>query len=327
MAWAQPALANPSAQETSYVPYEVTVSGPIEEVAFAFPNGARTVIAGPLQAGEQRTWKVPLPGLWDPETSPSLVLEVTGEGSVDRVRPWPSADPDLGPSSIGSWVLPYVPQAPAVYGLRFVLLALAWAAVLLALRKRGALALGWSGVGLAAWAWLGSPASEPMPTSVRWIDRAADGAVRAIDAARDVLPVDLASLRAVHVDGSAPVQWQGQAVGAGDPRWELRVPGAYLRAQYTVELGARTLEPEFNGLGTLQGLWVGSSEGGWEARGPWPLGEPLPGQPDLGGPSPPSWLLLEAPWESSVWLGRLGEGAFRGGIDVEASEAWIRWAR
>lgn len=316
-----PAAVAQSPDRGPYVPHEVELEGPLESVRWVFSDGGETRLQLDLQTGERRRWKVPLARVWDPEGDGRL--EAQGAGRVISMRPWPEG----AGAPQGPWALPFVSNAPPVYGGSAWLLAIAWGGLLVAFRRRPLVAVAITAVSALGWAAFGSPASPTAPGTVRWIDRSVGGEVQAIDAARDRLSVDLAALQAVRVSGGSPVRWEGQSGSGPQPEWRLHATGRYLRARYAVDLGARTLEREFNGLGAVAALWVGTSEGWWEARGAWGLGEPLPPESASPGEDPPSWLLQEAPMAAEVWLGRLAPETYRGGLSVEPDEVWVRWAR
>ena len=342
--------------EWKWSAHQVALEGPLTEVRFVSPDGGVTRLALSLEAGERRTLTVPMSAPWPPELEsfPSApapepnrpgdaetgaqgpTVEIAGDGALIAIRR-ESQHEDLAASTPTPWPWPFVPGASSVLPPSVLGLGIAWAWLLVAFRKRPWMAFAVTvtlGSTLGFWF---SPDAETAGTPVRLIDRSPNGSVILVEAARDRLPVDLARLRGIRITGAAHPAWMGEASPGQGVRWALESPGGYLRARYEVELGARTLDPAFNGLASLEELWVQTEAGLWEAHGAWTLGEPLPGPALANTSQPPSWLLVDLPLAGSIWLGRLRPGGFSGGIasggpsnaidSGPRQEVWIRWAR
>ena len=347
--------------ERGWVAHQLELEGPLHTVRLVGPDGGETHLRCALEAGERRTWMIPMSARWPSDGSVSelgpgdvpssaqpttdasgaqfpIEVEALGGGAVLSIRA-EEAPGELGVPASTPWAAPFVGERLPLVPTSVLGLGIAWAMLLVATRRRPWIALAVTmalGASLGFWFPTGGQSGGP---SLRLIDRSPSGSVMVVEAARDRLSVDLGRLDSVRFHGGAAPSWFGQVGPGGRPHWSWQSTGAYLRARYTADLGARTLDPAFNGLGSIRNLWVQTDAGLWEARGPWTLGEPLPSVAAEEAEQPPSWLLTDLPLAGSIWLGRLEPGGFAGDIETEptdgghrseqgsaAREVWVRWA-
>ena len=313
---------------------EVELRGPL--AALDLEVRGQAAVGGPasthleldLAPGELRTLSVPLfagaecgdPSVRErPESDGSaLWTGWTREGEAELARAWLAL-----PSGLRA--RPSVARFDGVAGREpqpaALLLSAAGLVLVLALRKRPALALASglaSGAALVAWLAHGDFA----PRELRVLEGAGDGAWVAWDSGFESLRVPATLPLQLEVEpASAAVAARGRVSPSGVGELTLEARGALLRRASLFDPGRRRISAATNGWGALEEVWVRSEEGRWSVHGSWEAGEPLP---EGRAGDPPGSFNPALPQGQAVVIARLAPGTFSAGAPA-GRPVWLRW--
>jgi len=300
---------------------EVELEGPLRGLQAECGGGDRLRLAGELAAGERLQLVVPVP--WRAvrgDEAPAFTWTIDEDQARGRVRwrGWRATEDPAArvPSALRSRARPPVGADRHTLGLGALGVLAAGAALLGALRRRVALALGAAVLGAALAAALVEVEPAEVPDGVVVIEGSADAAqawsrrshfghatVGEADALAQLVletePAEVA-LEVVHdLRAQAPTR--------------LAAPGARLHLCAVVPAPALGPGLERNPGEDFEAAWW-RAEGEWRRLGAWPSGAARPaGQPGLDAPG---WLATGLPQGRGVLLARLRAG---GGL------RYLRW--
>jgi hypothetical protein len=308
---------------------EIEAVGPVKELVLSLGSAGETRLLGELLPGERTPISVPLPAR---DAAPRIVPEIRwsgGEGldqgseGRGRVR-FLGWSEDLAAKAIdalppGLRARSRPPLSPPEVLLPRASLALLPACLVvgLALRRRASLSVLFAAVASGALLGLGRPREGPAEREVIVLESDAQSpSGLAIAATWESAQLSADDLRDAVVETSkeeARLVWTGSLSGTGS--WSAFARNSAIYVELAVEARAEDFRRERNGGRDLAEAWV-REDGVWTARGPWPLGAPLP--PSRPGPPPPGWIVSGLPQGISVLVGRASTP------ERSRSATWVR---
>lgn len=291
----------------------VKLEGPLSKVVLDLGLAGSTRIAGELLAGETRSMRVPLPARSLSERveprirtgagEPRSDLDPLARGSVRFIgyEPFVGNRLDAIPASLRARARPAILGASVATSRATPFLLLAWLVIVLALRRRPALAILAASILSAALRIVVTAPDAGASSNVRVVDADVESdAWLQVDAALGsiVVPAEIEAFQLDVEPPGAPIVWH-VALGQGaELRAESR--GARLFLATVLEVAPARVTRAANHHAALDDSWL-RVEGAWTHVGRWDQDAPLPSAAGEG--APPGWLAAGLPQGVTILIG------------------------